>query len=548
MSPKILWAAWSNDPFTETIERHLAVAVAEAGGTLLRVVEGRRPADDGIPTIDLQDALLANHRRVPPHQLPPDFDRIVTDTHAFEHLEGSSISLPAVEARLRRCAAHTEVILRHYRPDAVLVWNGMLSQRAVIASTARQRGIEVRYCERGMFPGSWYADPAGINAASSLVKGPLAPGLPDALDAPLGPQRRREILDRIAEVSRAGASAWGQPPLRGPQVWRSELGIPAGARVVFFPLQVNADTNMQFFSPHFTSSVEALAAVAEALAGSDDWFLLVKPHPKGSYPPGEVERVTALARRGRVAADINLHDALALAALVVTINSNAAAEAAWSDRPVLQLGRGVLTGKGIVSQYEGGRAMLEQLHEAAAAWAGDSERYERGLRFYDYLQKHFLLDASSRADGRRLVERLRPAVAGRPTMPPNGDVTPLVRQFTWQPAVELFDHLARRRSARRAVLMGFGQNARRVMLAVPLHEHARQLRWSAWDDSDAARQFAAAQGLPLLDPWSGRVDTRDTVLVITPRDGAALGQRLQQRGYAPGDEWLYLIPPVDRQG
>ncbi|HSW47127.1 MAG TPA: hypothetical protein VLM89_16305 [Phycisphaerae bacterium] len=542
---RILWAAWSNEPLTETIERNLAAALAENGGQLLRVVEGRRPADDGIPTIDLQDALPADSRRVaPPPALPGDFGRIVADTHAFEHIEGSTISLPAVESRLRRCAAHANVILDRFEPDAVLVWNGLLSQRAVIAALARQRGIPVYYCERGMFPGSWYADTRGINAIGSLVRPPLATGLAEALVTALAAERRQDIIDRLAETARAGASAWGQPPLKGPDAWRAQLDIPAEARVLFFPLQVSADTNMQFFSPHFADSVAALDAVADALAGADDWFLLVKPHPKGTYAPGEVERLTARARNGRVVADINLHDALALATLVATINSNVAAEAVWSGRPVLQLGRGVLSGKSIVSEYTHDRSMIGQIEQAVAAWTDNPGHYERGLRFYDYLHCNFLLDGRNPDDARRLVERIQRTIAPRPpSAHQDGDPTLLARNFTWQPAVELFDRIARRSAIRNVVLVGFGQNALRLMLAVPLHPGARNLYWTAWDDNENTRQIAAAHGLPLADPWTQRVPTDNTLLIVTPREAADIGRRLQQQGYAPQRDWLYLIPP-----
>jgi tetratricopeptide (TPR) repeat protein len=102
---------------------------------------------------------------------------------------------------------------------------------------------------------------------------------------------------------------------------------------------------------------------------------------------------------------------------------------------------------------------------------------------------------------------------------PDGDTGTLVRQFTWQPAVELFEQAARRH-ARHAVLVGFGQNARRLMQAIPLHQRARRMKWSAWDDSDGTRRYASDKGLSLLDPWSARVDTRETMLVVTPRDEA----------------------------
>ena len=144
---------------------------------------------------------------------------------------------------------------------------------------------------------------------------------------------------------------------------------------------------MRFFSPHFANSLQALHAVAQAISRARGWFLLVKPHPKGSYPPGVIDRV--LGSTGRCVADINLHDALALATLVVTINSTVATEATWQNKPVLQLGRGILSGKRIVSEFDASRPIHAQLEQAMHSWHNKPERFERGLRFYQFLDADF---------------------------------------------------------------------------------------------------------------------------------------------------------------
>ncbi len=540
MSLRVLWSAWSNDPFTETIERQLARAIAEAGGTLLRITEGRRPDETPIPTIDLQDACLVDARPQAASVPPPGFDRIVTETHEFERIEGLASTREEVDARLRRCAEHAELILDRFRPRVVMVWNGLLSQRAVVALDACSRNTPVYYCERGMLPGSWYADPVGINAAGSLVCEPLAPGLRETLDSPLAPQQRQAVLEALAAASRAGASAWGQPAPRGPDAWRESLGIPENVKILFFPLQVGADTNMTRFSPHFADSVAALEAVAEALAGRDDWFLLVKPHPRGNYPAGRVEQIAARVR-GAVA-DVNMHDALALASLVVTINSNAGAEAVWAGKPVLQLGRGILSDKSIVADYAPDRPMLEQIRQAVDIWSREPDRFDRGLRLYRYLREEFLLQADSIDDACRLVRRLA-AAAGPVSDAPDDDPTPLVRRFTWRPAVDLFDRIGRRPAVRNAVLVGFGQNALRLLQAAPLHPVGRSLCWSAWDDDETSREHARKRGLPLTDPFS-RTISEDTLLVVTPRDAHDLGRRLADRGYRAEAQWLHLFQPA----
>ncbi|HSA26606.1 MAG TPA: hypothetical protein P5159_08745 [Phycisphaerae bacterium] len=64
--------------------------------------------------------------------------------------------------------------------------------------------------------------------------------------------------------------------------------------------------------------------------------ILAKPHPKGACRPSSIAE--AVGCLGRCVLEINLHDALTLATLVVTVNSTVAAAAAWRNKPVVQPG------------------------------------------------------------------------------------------------------------------------------------------------------------------------------------------------------------------
>jgi len=544
-APRVLFAVGSNDPFVEAIERHLHAVIEERGGQLLCVVEERRPSDDGIPSIDLAEAMMIEPDRSNGCDIPcSGLDRIVEDTHWFETTAGLQVERRTVRDRLATAARHAGYILRTYRPDAVLVWNGLLSQRAVIATLARQMHLPVWFCERGALPGSWYADPRGVNGGSSLVEAPLAAGLSETLNTALPPERRREIIAQIEAVTRSGVSAWDQPPRCGPHAWQQKLGIPDGAKCLFFPLQVDADTNMRFFSPHFANSLQALHAVAQAIGQARGWFLLVKPHPKDSYPPSVIDRV--LGSTGRCVADINLHDALALATLVVTINSTVATEAAWQNKPVLQLGRGILSGKRIVSEFDASHPIHAQLEQAMRSWHNEPERFERGLRFYQFLDADYLLHADEQADAQTLVGRLsaaglQPAASNTP-LP---EAAAIVHHFTWQPAVRLLDRLAQRRPRpKEVILLGYGQNARRLLQAAGLHPGARGLHFSVWDDDSEARRQASKKGLALHDPWAPGSPPADRLLVVTPRNPTHLLGRLAACGCAQEQDYMCLCPTL----
>lgn len=540
---RLLFASGSHDPFVEAIEGHLAEALGGRAGQWLRIVENRRPSADEDTTIDLAEAVLlkndqpADGWRPAIVSPPPDLASIVEDTIWFEQTAGLAVDRNEVGARIERLANHARCILQWYRPDAVLVWNGMLGLRAAVASLARERAIPVWYCERGPLPGSWYADRNGINAGSSLVCEPFAPGLKEALETPLAPAELNQAQAEIAETAQSGTSAWGQPPLRGAQAWRKQLGVPANQRILFFPLQVDADSNMRFFSPHFGSSLKALKTVCNACREAGDWYILVKPHPKGRYPAGSIAE--AVGSLGCSAEDLNLHDALALATLVVTINSTVASEAVWNNKPVLQLGRGILSGQGVVSEYDPRVLMAGQLADAVRHWNDEPIRFARALRFYRYLRAAYLYQVDEPGDAKRLLDRI-----GQPTGMVRGldqlrTPSDISRRFAWRPAADLLRRLSSRQpSPQRIVLLGYGQNAMRLIRTAELLGLRDRWDWRVWDDDPRVRGRAGQAGFTLVDPRNVPEQGESEVLIVTPSHAAALRSRLQHAGLLEGAEWL----------
>ncbi|MBI4581847.1 MAG: hypothetical protein HY718_19275 [Planctomycetes bacterium] len=540
---RILFATEANDAFVERIEASLARATVAGGEDLLVLVEGRDPTRGPIPTIDLEEM-------IDPGDLPTrdyetilkELGRLVEDTRWYAEVREESADRVAIEDKLVAAAWSVDRILAEYGPGAVLVWNGLLGVRGVVADRARRAGIPVWYCEKGPLPESWYADDRGVNAASSIAGPPLPDDLRSMLETPLPNEERAVIEADIAATARAGASAWEQAGLRGAAFWRMRLGLDAGRPVLFFPMQVDADTNMRFFSPHFSGSLTALQAVAKAAESLPDWFLLVKPHPKGSYPTGVMEALAG--DRGRCVPDINLHDALALSSAVVTINSTVAAEAAWNGKPVLQLGRGILSGKGIVAEFDAARPLDEQLQAASAVWRADGGRRERGLRFYEYLKNQYLMRADEDDDVRRLIERMQTLAADKRAGRAAADARMVADGHVWLPAKRLLDHLAvREPRVRRVVLAGYGRNARRLWAATARYPFALGIEWLAWDDAPEARARAASDGLSIWNPSSANA-ADDVLIVVTPRNPQGLADKLECLGYEEGDGYRCLFGPV----
>jgi hypothetical protein len=542
---RIVLATGANDAFVERIESSLMRVAKSGGHEVLLLVEGRDPVSGDSPVIDLEELADASllSRDVYASYLAA-LGPVVDDTRWYATLRSYPIDHAAIEDKLVAAASTIDGILNAFRPDVVLTWNGLLGIRAVAANRARRAGIPVLYCERGALAGSWCADASGVNAASSIALDPMPSGLRAALSTPLSEAERESISAELAAVARAGVSAWEQAGLRDLAEWRGKLGISANCPVLFFPLQVDADTNMRFFSPHFGGSLQALEAVAEAVRKVPGWYLLVKPHPKGNYPPGRIEQI--VGDRGRCVADINIHDALALASLVVTINSTVATEAAWANKPVLQLGRGILTNKRIVAEFDPGSPLDQQLPMAIDAWRGEPTRFDRALRFYEYLARTHLLQAGDDSHSARLIERLQHTIndpTGVARVPSARDIA---QAHVWLPAQRLLARLADLKPMPvEIVLIGYGRNARRLMLAASRTPLYGRCRWFAWDDAPVARNRAATDGLSVFNGELSPGRTT-TLFVVTPRNPSKLAGRLDACGCRAGVDYWTLFSDDSR--
>lgn len=165
----------------------------------------------------------------------------------------------------------------------------------------------------------WHLDPWGIRAFSSIGAKAF-----DAASIPPGPARA--FADRLRARLVAGRkSRYAQPPER--------VALPQGSIAVFLQDESHRDLTE---TCHLTMD-QMLAALTER---DDPRPILIKPHPLDT----DATRLRALRRLARhdlrvqvVAA--NIHDLIAAADVVVTINSATGLEAMMQGKPVILCGR-----------------------------------------------------------------------------------------------------------------------------------------------------------------------------------------------------------------
>jgi len=344
-------------------------------------------------------------------------------------LSGITIHPEEIEARLQSWFSDATVLLKIIQPDIVIVWNGMLASRAVYVQAAQLFSLPLYYAEKGMLPDSWYIDPQGINPLSTVAKRKIAENVTD--------EACEEWKCSLQVIDEKGDSAWEQPARKDLNLIKKDMGIAPNQKIVFFPGQVDSDSNILLFSNHFNNSLDALAWLVEGIS-SYEYFVLAKPHPKGSTETGDF--TTILGTRGKSLSDINVIDAIELSDCVVSINSTVAFEAAIRGKPVLLLGQSLLSEKAFVSTYAPGVEASLQIAQCIERYDQNRDRlYQQALSFAVYLDSHYYAYRGNHPKTVDLVKRLlEQHGGGKEKSFTVEDVASLLQKDLWEAGKERF--------------------------------------------------------------------------------------------------------------
>ncbi|MGV6849481.1 MAG: capsular polysaccharide export protein, LipB/KpsS family [Marinibacterium sp.] len=165
----------------------------------------------------------------------------------------------------------------------------------------------------------WNVDPWGIRAFSSIAAARFDPG---QLDGDAARAFFRRLRRRLV----------GQRLSRYPQASEVARDLPEGAVAVFLQSEAHRDVDE-------TCYLDRKAMVKTVLAAAPG-PVIVKPHPR-DHRSGTRRWLAALAGRhsSLTVSEANIHDILAAAERVVTINSAAAVESYLHRRPVILCGQ-----------------------------------------------------------------------------------------------------------------------------------------------------------------------------------------------------------------
>jgi len=142
---------------------------------------------------------------------------------------------------------------------------------------------------------------------------------------------------------------------------------------VFLPLQVDDDTQLYYYAPHFADQRTMVRAVVEAMP--ENLPLVIKLHPLCDPRFGRACYAPLLRGIDSIApGDTDTLRLIACSSAVITHNSSAGIEALMLDRPVVVLGQAQYGGEGFTYDYAGGDDLGRLIKSAVCDSAGETER------------------------------------------------------------------------------------------------------------------------------------------------------------------------------
>ncbi len=315
---RVVFYSGYSDSFTDQVGRDIAMALNESVEFIH--VTARKNGKVSIPhTLSEDGMLMCAH--------PALLAQLGETTFS-----NSDFRLDPIVGKTRSGRAGAFLILKIIQPDAVLVWNGKMHRRGDFAEAALKSRVPVFFLEKGVFSGSWVLDPQGVNASASYVG--------RIFDKPLTDEDWSDFNQRLRSALLKGESAWSQPRRKETKRLKKKLKISDKSKIIFFPGQVDNDSNILLFSPCFSSVEAALKWVVEGAVSNE--VVLFKPHPKStkSISPRFFRNYSNCV----CVKNTNIWDLIDISDAVITVNSTAGVEAALVGKKVLFLGQSILSG------------------------------------------------------------------------------------------------------------------------------------------------------------------------------------------------------------
>ncbi len=284
------------------------------------------------------------------------------------------------------------ILWKTIKPNLVLTWNGFVSIQKVLTKLSKYYKIPVFYLERGLMPGKLSIYKEGINYGSEIGGDKwhkLNPPYPTEKEIILVKNYCSNLAKKEESLVPIGEKI-------SEDTLKEKLNIPKKNRIIFLPLQIENDSNILFYSPHYSSFLEIIKDIQNVLKDIKNTTLIIKPHPENKSRIEEIKSI--IIEKSRIVTDINIYSLLAVSDIVITVNSTVGLEALTLYKPVIVLGQAIYGNKGFTYDLKE-KIELSDLIFQALSDANSGAFNERDFfRFFVYILKNILFNLDFNED------------------------------------------------------------------------------------------------------------------------------------------------------
>jgi len=266
----------------------------------------------------------------------------------FTGIRGWMHSQAVLESRAYFATLYFYKYLCRVPVDLVCVWNGINLPLASAARVAKKLGKKTLFFENGYLQNTTTLDPMGVNYQNSLVHKSRS-----FYDAVVVQEQLLTQLYSTAASIRELKSKWYQGLISKQESNQpEEIDLPEN--FIFLPFQVQDDTQVLLYSPHFKSMEELVNCVVAGvkqynLIHGEDLWVVAKEHPS------DFGRVDYSSLKAKYQNDNILFlrfystpDLIAQARGIITLNSTVGIESLVHHKPVITLGNSFYNVDGLV--------------------------------------------------------------------------------------------------------------------------------------------------------------------------------------------------------
>jgi len=348
------------------------------------------------------------YKQVESFQLEPtEVDRYIEREALWAETSFTAKQSTQLQEAAEACFKLLNLLFNSNQLSLCVIYNPNRVSSMILEKIALAHKVPIRYIERGFLPGYYHWDPRGMLVDSELS---LSTSLEELDTRPIS----TETVATLDQLSSKVDSWWQQGQAQGENALRKALNIPVNATILFFPGQVDADTQNFLYSPYFNSTLEAWSWLVNRVAQEKDVYLLGKHHPMSSATKDAFEQVATKQPNTAWLSDLSISDCLALCDVVISVNSTVISEALLRKIPVVQLGQSVFTGKGIVWEWNGDNQHFHHLLTSARDKISLASQIRRYQSFADKaLSEYYFRGDETPSVSSRLVKFIEDSIDDR---------------------------------------------------------------------------------------------------------------------------------------